>query len=252
MASSSREKVETTPASSSSRAKFRVLCLHGFAQDAATFRAKTGAVRKQLRATCEFYFVDAPHDVTGAFGREGELGASDASPRAWFTSAENARANATTSTDEGWTRPAMSREYDGWDASLDVLRENLRENGPFDGILGFSQGSTAAAAALADVEELRSSVKFVVLVAGFEPRDARMVASMNARAPFSMPSLHVHGDSDVLITRERMSELAARFDASRREFFFHDGSHGVPTALAKFIKGWLTREIERGLTTTTV
>ena len=90
-------------------------------------------------------------------------------------------------------------------------------------------------------------MKFVILVAGFEPRDARMVANMNATSPFSMPSLHVHGDKDALITRERASELAARFDSIRREFFFHDGSHGVPTSLAKFIKGWLAREIERGL-----
>ena len=244
MSTGARDDGETA-ASATARAKFRVLCLHGFAQDAATFRAKTGAVRKQLRGTCEFYFVDAPHDVSGAFERG--VGASDASPRAWFTSAENARANANASTDEGWTRPAMSREYIGWDESLDVLRAFQASHGPFDGVLGFSQGSTAAAAALADDDELRASVKFVVLVAGFEPRDARMVANMNATSPFSMPSLHVHGDKDALITRERASELAARFDSTRREFFFHDGSHGVPTSLAKFIKGWLARGIERGL-----
>lgn len=227
-----------------SRPLARVLALHGFAQDAETFRGKIGAIRKALKSTHEFVLLDAPHDVRGAFSSATELaslGASSAgTSRAWFTSGESARAGASRSTDEGWTRPALSREYVGFDESLAAIRTVIEERGPFDGVIGFSQGATCAVAALAAIEELRTSARFVVLVAGFEPLDENMLASVRAAAPLAMKSLHVHGESDALVTRERMTSLAEHFAAASREFWFHDGAHGVPSsALAKFLKTWL-------------
>lgn len=224
-------------------AKARVLCLHGFAQDAATFRAKTGAIRKALKSRCEFVYVDAPHDVAGAFeasssalrGVDADADARDA--RAWFVSAENAANGAKTSTDEGWTRPALSAAYEGWDASAAAIAATCAAHGPFDGILGFSQGATAAVAALADVAALRASATFVVLVAGFEPRDPHFPVPAT---PLAIKSLHVHGENDSLVPRARVRALADHFDADGREFWFHEGSHGVPSApLAKFIKSWI-------------
>lgn len=221
----------------------RVLALHGFAQDASAFRGKIGAVRHALRMSHEFIFLDAPHDVRGAFSSASELaslGASDVTTsRAWFTSAESARVGAMRWSDEGWTRPALSREYVGLEATMAVIRAAIETHGPFDGVFGFSQGATVAVAALAAIEELRSSVTFVVLVAGFEPLDEDALASVRAVTPLAMKSLHVHGENDALVTRERMTSLAEHFEASSREFWFHDGAHGVPSsALAKFLKTW--------------
>jgi|TARA_B110000008_G_scaffold272801_1_gene306092 dienelactone hydrolase len=223
--------------------KKRVLCLHGFAQDAATFRAKTGAIRKALKSKCEFVYLDGTHDVAGAFEASSSdlraMGATDeaSASLAWFLSGENRASGATKSTDAGWTRPALSAAYDGWEGSAASIRKMCAECGPFDGIVGFSQGATAAVAALADVEALRASVSFVVLVAGFEPRDPNFPVPTT---PLAVKSLHVHGDKDSLVTRERVRALADHFDANRREFWFHDGSHGVPsTPLAKFVKSWI-------------
>lgn len=227
------------------RTRARVLALHGFAQDGETFRGKIGAIRKALKTTHEFIVIDAPHDVRGAFSSASELaslGASNAASnaRAWFTSGENARAGAMRSSDEGWTRPALSREYVGFEATVAKIRAAVAEFGPFDGVIGFSQGATCAVAALAAIEELRSSATFAVLVAGFEPLDDAMVASVRAVAPLTIKSLHVHGNGDALVTRERMMSLAENFETSSREFWFHDGAHGVPSsALAKFLKTWL-------------
>ncbi len=47
--------------------KAKVLCLHGFTQNAETFRAKTGSVRKHLKSKLEFVFVDAPHSAAGFY-----------------------------------------------------------------------------------------------------------------------------------------------------------------------------------------
>lgn len=226
--------------------KTKVLCLHGFAQDGTTFRAKIGAIRKQLKSACEFYFLDAPHDVAGAFDADGaemrELGASnDASGSfAWFTSGENARAGAKRASDDGWTRPALSREYDGLDETREKIRAFALEHGPFGGVIGFSQGATIALAALAVIEELRGSARWAVLVAGFEPLDTVLKSAAREATPIAIKTLHVHGENDKLVTRERMMALAEHFEESQREFWFHEGAHGVPsTALAKHMKAWL-------------
>ena len=244
----------TTDASDVPPVKMRALCLHGFAQDGATFRGKIGALRKALKSHCEYVFLDAPHDVAGAFDGDAETFrgmdtiTSATSSRAWFTSRENAEHGAKRSCDEGWTRPAMSKSYDGWNETVDAIRRLMATEGPFEGIIGFSQGATAAVAALASIEELRASVRFVVLVAGFEPLDETMLKATRAISPIPIPSLHAHGDQDKLVTRERMTQLASHFDESTREFFFHEGSHGVPTSLAKFAKAWITGVRERSST----
>ena len=153
-------------------AKLRVLCMHGFAQDGTVFRGKCGALRKSLKASCEFYFLDAPHDVKGAFQNDQDAlkgcdGTDQARNLAWFTSRENTLCGATKSSDQGWTRPAMSKTYDGFDLTVEKIRSAIESDGPFEGVIGFSQGSTAAVAALASIEELRASAKFVLLIAGF-------------------------------------------------------------------------------------
>uniref|UniRef100_A0A915CYH0 Serine hydrolase FSH domain-containing protein n=1 Tax=Ditylenchus dipsaci TaxID=166011 RepID=A0A915CYH0_9BILA len=42
------------------RRKLRVLCLHGYRQNATTFREKTGALRKAMKSRLEFEFLSAP------------------------------------------------------------------------------------------------------------------------------------------------------------------------------------------------
>jgi len=43
--------------------KARLLALHGFTQDAQTFRSRIGSMRKGLKSRADFVFVDAPHMV---------------------------------------------------------------------------------------------------------------------------------------------------------------------------------------------
>ena len=246
MSTGARDDGETA-ASATARAKFRVLVSTVSRKTPRRFAPRRG--RRGNNCAERASFISSTPRTTSRARSRGGVG-RPTRVLARFTSAETRARNANASTDEGWTRPAMSREYIGWDESLDVLRRAFQEKGPFDGVLGFSRDRRRRARLPhADDDELRASVKFVILVAGFEPRDARMVANMNATSPFSMPSLHVHGDKDALITRERGPSSPSAFDSIRREFFFHDGSHGVPTSLAKFIKGWLAREIERGAET---
>ena len=148
--------------------KLKVLCLHGFTQNAETFRAKTGSVRKNLKSKVEFVFVDAPHSAAGFFDEadRSALGTTDGAdedqvgPRAWWLMGENDAEDEAEATEpkradrEGESggekprvRPAQSTNMRGWEATERLLREAASALGPFDGVLGFSQGASTAALA---------------------------------------------------------------------------------------------------------
>jgi pimeloyl-ACP methyl ester carboxylesterase len=182
-----------------------VLCLHGFAQNADVFRKRTGSIRKPLKKSVDFIFVDGPHSAAGAFpdsergGFDGEGEEDGSGPRGWWVVGENAAASVAaaraslesaslnddedapvasaseTTTTTAWVRPALSREMRGWEDTAACIREAVASQGPFDGVFAFSQGASTAALALALVPELAASVRFAVLVAGFEPMDPDMV-----------------------------------------------------------------------------
>lgn len=42
--------------------KLRVLCLHGYHQNGAMIREKTGSMRKLLKKYAEFEYIDGPHE----------------------------------------------------------------------------------------------------------------------------------------------------------------------------------------------
>lgn len=52
----------------------RLLCLHGYRQDAKSFRARSGALRKALRGRAELLLMDAPHVVAAQPGVGSETG----------------------------------------------------------------------------------------------------------------------------------------------------------------------------------
>ena len=119
----------------------RFLCLHGYGQSAETFRHRTGSLRKAMKR-CEFTFVNAPHKANAEFllnaTQSGQTEADGAKtvgegmgagpePLGWWNSGEDG------------ARPSQSKTYVGFDQSLDCVRKAIEEEGPFDGILGFSQ-----------------------------------------------------------------------------------------------------------------
>lgn len=236
--------------------KLKVLCLHGFTQNAETFRAKTGSVRKSLKSKVEFVFLDAPHSAAGFFDEadRSALGTTDGAdadpvgPRAWWLMGENDAEDEAEATEpkradrEGESggekprvRPAQSTNVRGWEATERLLRGTASALGPFDGVLGFSQGASTAALALATIPELRNTVTFAVLFSGFEPMDPRAAAKLRDSAGGGgagvrgVRSLHVHGVADRMVARHRAEALMGAFE-ERPEFFSHEGGHGVPSS----------------------
>ena len=123
-----------------------------------------------------------------------------------------------------WRGHAGQVTYTGWDASRASLCE-LWEREQFDGIIGFSQGAAAAAMLCAEVRP-----RFGVFVAGFVPNDQAAAAALLAGVDGSVPSLHVIGAADQLVTPERSLGLAELFDGPT--VVTHPGGHMMPSGAA--------------------
>ena len=182
----------------------RLLCLHGHDQNATIFRQKTGSLRKALKGTTEFIYVDAPHQVTS----------STPALRTW------------------WQRPSTDTQttpvYEGWEESRNRIQESIQEHWPIDILLGFSQGAAAAAMYLA--EQQHHERLSLMSVAGFIPRDTQLFSPDVAQMHLAgIPSCHIYGDTDDIITPEQSIELSRVFDPSKVVVCSHGGGHMVPT-----------------------
>ena len=145
--------------SKTAAAKIRVLCLHGYGQNAEFFRARTGALRKGLpKGGTEYEFIDGPYEAKASFlSTEDADGQSRGKMLGWWDFEGDA------------SRPSASARYIGLQESLQRVRQKIEDDGPFDGIFGFSQGATLAAM-LCLVQPKPPPVRWIVLCAAFLPR----------------------------------------------------------------------------------
>ncbi|OBZ69868.1 Ovarian cancer-associated gene 2 [Grifola frondosa] len=211
----------------------KVLMLHGYAQNAAIFAKRMGAVRKACGKDIDLVFVDAPHiltpvDITQAFSTK---------PEGEDVTAETATETDPTLLPRGWWKIDGARIKSGLEESIAHLRDILKQD-HYDGIFGFSQGAAMAAVITALLEKPHLDPSFLIdgkpphppltfciSVAGFRPRsplcDAVLLPS------YSTPTLHVLGRTDVIVLAERSKALVEVATNSRVEY--HDGGHFVPS-----------------------
>ena len=185
--------------------RLRVLCLHGYAQNGAVLRDRSGGFRKPLKKSrFELHYPDGPFGCT-ANGEDIATADADATRRAW------------------WRSMPSQDTYVGWEETKASLIE-LWSTEHFDGILGFSQGAGAAAMLAAELEP-----RFAILISGFVPRDASAGAKLFAGVPASCPSLHVFGLEDTLVLPERSRALVGCF--ANAAVISHTGGHHIPSGL---------------------
>ena len=109
------------------------------------------------------------------------------------------------------------------------LKSVFSQKGPFDGILGFSQGAAMAALVSAQQERLKSEMdfRFVILCSGF----AIKLAEFECQA-INCPSLHIFGSDhgkDRQIANQASRDLASLFDDGCSVIIEHDSGHIIPT-----------------------
>uniref|UniRef100_A0A069DPH8 Putative phospholipase/carboxyhydrolase n=1 Tax=Panstrongylus megistus TaxID=65343 RepID=A0A069DPH8_9HEMI len=189
--------------------KLKVLCLHGFRQNKDTFKQKLGFLRKMLKSYADFVFMDAPHTLTASSNDEVE-------EKSWWFTGEN----------QTYISKIPSDIDEGFSDSVESVQRFVKDNGPFDGLLGFSQGAAFAGilAILLERKEFVADFKFVILVAGFKSLCKPHLNYYNLKV--NLPSLHIIGDGDNVIVKERSEKLMTYF--GNPVLIRHPGGHYVP------------------------
>lgn len=199
------------------RPRLKILALHGFRQNGDVFRARTRKLRQALDDIAELVYPTSPLQYTpqgdtraatvAAFGEVPEYPMQ----RVWWLSSED------------------NVDYEGFDASVAYLEAVFRDQGPFDGVLGFAQGGTLAAVLAAMLPHPAISFRFAICISAF-PSRARAHARYIAPHSVRVPALHVLGLQDILVTPDRSIKLFEAFDPASAALVKHGGGHFVPGA----------------------
>ena len=240
----------------------RILCLHGFTQNPTLFSAKTAALRKALTKhfspargyDIHFFYLPGPHriipaDIPGCVPDVSGTGDEQPETLGWWIGKGS----------EGGMGSEAKGEhiYEGVEQSMDVIADCIRDEGPFDGVIGFSQGAAAAAMTASMLEGpervnafdekslrfggipfpkalltserklMQPPIKFAVSYCGFIARDIRRCAAFY-EPEIKTPVLHVIGEVDVIVERARSQALVGVCKGGPDRVVTHPGGHFVP------------------------
>ncbi|KAK3624904.1 hypothetical protein LTR56_020718 [Elasticomyces elasticus] len=223
--------------------KLRILALHGFTQSGKWFEIKMKRIERHIRTTLPSHLLQQHPDGLEFLYPDGPVALQDDGGdhcRAWFRRLDT-----------------VSR-YEELDSSLEYLCTYIKEYGPVDGVIGFSQGAAMAMmlASLCEaginsgrVEALRSQgspvnleppqgpLKFAIACAGFCGTAAYYSGFYSPK--IITLSLHVIADLDTMVSAEHTSDLMQA--CSNPQVVNHPAAHYLPrdgrtlNAIAEFI-----------------
>ncbi|KAK5736452.1 hypothetical protein LTR17_007448 [Elasticomyces elasticus] len=257
--------------------KLRILMLHGFTQSGHSFEIKTKALKKSL----DKHFPPAPkpgHLKHYPGGLELvyptapiRLDAHDVVPSGPnATEADSRRGEQVEESESyGWWRRKGDAEpytYEGMERGFETVASTLQESGPFDGVLGFSQGGAAAGmvASLLEpgrreafeaaqvkggmrypdsfvkdsgyIEEVvHPQMKFAVSYSGFGASTNDLYQAFY-EPKICTPMLHVIGSVDTVVSEERSLRLVDSCTGGRgveggvSRVVYHPGGHFLPSS----------------------
>ncbi|GER44001.1 rhodanese-like domain-containing protein 6 [Striga asiatica] len=225
---------EHHPTTTKPTRKLRILCLHGFRQNASSFKGRTASFAKKLKNIAEFVFLDGPHELPFIYQHQNNPPNNHCNKKfAWLVSADYD----SNSNNPEWKMAETPFDYlqyqqqtSGFDKSIDYLKTVFTREGPFDGILGFSQGAAMAALVSARTEKLKGGVdfRFVILCSGFAVNMEEFVPE----GSINCPSLHIFGNKDGgdrQIDCRASRHLASFFENGCSVVVEHDLGHIIPT-----------------------
>ncbi|XP_014239421.1 esterase OVCA2 [Cimex lectularius] len=198
--------------------KLKILCLHGYRQDGPTFRSKIGSLRKAFKNII-FDTVDAPHiSNIPSHDAENKQDLAASNPRSWWF----------TDTNKTYVSKIESDIAECFEESVSYIQDHVNKNGPYDGLFGFSQGATFAAliCCLIQKGEFQANFKFVIIGAGFRSLCKPHLHYYNTK--LVIPSLHIIGETDQVISKERCESLLEIFE--NPQILRHPGGHYIPAS----------------------
>ncbi|KAH0694153.1 hypothetical protein KY285_021250 [Solanum tuberosum] len=162
--------------------KPRFLCLHGFRTSGAILKKQIfDKWPTQVVDKLDLVFVDAPFPSQGKSEVEGIF---DPPYYEWFQFNKE------------------FTEYENFDKCLEYIEECMIKHGPFDGLLGFSQGAILSGA-LSGLQAKEvgltnaSKIKYLIIIGGAKFQN-KSVAEKAYSSAITCPSLHFLGEKDYL------------------------------------------------------
>ncbi|KAL1987711.1 hypothetical protein VTN96DRAFT_2551 [Rasamsonia emersonii] len=131
----------SSSASNTSKQPLKILMLHGYTQSGSLFRAKSGALAKSLQKSFPL------HEVSFSYPT-GPLRLDPADIPGYTPANDGEDSKEKEIEAYGWWRRSNTTdppEYIGLEDGLNTVAKVLRDEGPFDGVVGFSQGASMAA-----------------------------------------------------------------------------------------------------------
>ncbi|KAJ5885165.1 Dihydrofolate reductase [Penicillium taxi] len=255
------------------RKPLKLLMLHGYTQTGPLFYAKSRALQKAIQKAFPLYEVKTvvptgpirlkPIDIPG-YEPSGNTDEEDVEAYGWFLRSSTAT-------------PTL---YAGLEDCFKAVAKTLTEEGPFDGVIGFSQGAALAAMVTSLLEPGRKEAfekfskdevdgatgipyppaflepgfvhppfKFALAYCGYRAPGARYRGFYEDPA-IQTPLLHVLGSLDAIVEESKSQAL---IDACAGEpekvgwVVRHPGGHFLPSqkpyleAATRFIKGQLEK-----------
>eukprot|EP00250_Pteridium_aquilinum_P022249 c25333_g4_i1 orf=377-1117(-) len=190
-----------------SEAKLRVLCFHGFRTSAAIFEKQVSRWDPSILQLLDLTFLDGPYAARGKSDVEGIF------PGPYFE----------------WFQ--FNKEYSeitNLEECKEFITKYMQEHGPFDGLMGFSQGGVLAAA-FAGLQQKglalhqHPPLRFIILVSGTGFNNQELMHECYSELVLC-PSAHIIGDQDFL--RKVNEELLLKFKDP--VIIRHQGKHTVP------------------------
>ncbi|KAF2823402.1 FSH1-domain-containing protein [Ophiobolus disseminans] len=236
----------------------KILMLHGYTQSGPLFQAKTGALRKTLQkafpAGISLVYPTAPIRLTPA--DESFLAGAG-------TSADGSKHNGDGEEEQeidawAWWRRKSEGEgetytYEGIEVGLGKIAETLKSEGPFDGVVGFSQGAACAAMIASLLEpgrrasfeaeqrdggmqypeafeaDIQPPLKFAVCYSGFAAVGKNPYRAFY-EPKIATPVLHFLGTQDVVVEEARsLALVAACTQRDDKYVVYHPGGHFLPS-----------------------
>lgn len=206
--------------------------LHGLAQSGEYFHSKTKGFRTELENFgYTFYYATAPNKYPAADlpDYESDVTSNNNEVLAWL---EN---------------DAINKTYSLPQTTLDYLHDVVLKEGPFEGIVGFSQGAGLAGYLATDLNTLlnvtiqqQPRLKFIIFVSGFRFKPDIYQSQYDAH-PITIPSLHVQGELDTISEPEKVQALLGCCQEGTKTHLMHSGGHFVPNSrgFLKKVTAWL-------------
>nr|XP_012227113.1 PREDICTED: UPF0483 protein CG5412 isoform X2 [Linepithema humile] len=175
--------------------RLRILALHGYRQSDVIFSAKLGSLRKGFKKEIDFTFLRAPHKIPSRNEVSEDV---DENGYGWWFNTEDR-----------------------------VFKATEPKQGPFDGILGFSQGAAFVniLCAMKKKKKLQIEFNFAIAISGFKSLCAPHAIYYDEE--IDIPSLHIYGENDQIIPTVMAEQVSGLF--TNKKEIRHEGGHYIPS-----------------------